>query len=224
MMSTTDSRTRIPRTLALIALGVVVAAGVGLYAAWSRGPEPADGVATPAADATETAVRRPAALKPRRGRSLSVADASRALDLIRPTREKYAEDFTLPLADGSQFRLANQRGKVIMINFWATWCGPCREEMPAMERLWRHQKDQGFVLVAVSLDANTDAVAPYVKQLGLTFPVALDPKMDAGNVYGVRALPSSFIVDRRGKVVALALGPRHWDGDAGQSLIEGYLR
>jgi len=163
-------------------------------------------------------------LKPRKGRVLTVADAVKALDLIRPSRQKLAEDFTLPLAGGKSFRLGAERGKVVMINFWATWCPPCREEMPAMERLWLHHKDQGFVLVAVSLDADPVVVPSFVDQYRLTFPVALDPKMDLGNAYGVRALPSSFIVDTQGYLAALALGPRSWDNDASHSLVEGLLR
>src|SRR5206468_1010947 len=107
---------------------------------------------------------------------------------------------------GQRFRLAEQRGKVLLVNFWATWCGPCREEMPAMERLWQRQKDQGFVLVAVSVDIDPKVVHPYLAKYKLTFPVALDPKLDVGNAYGVRALPSSFVVDREGYVAALGLG------------------
>lgn len=93
-----------------------------------------------------------------------------------------------------------------------------------MERLWRHNKDQGFVLVAVSLDADPRVVGPYLTKHRLTFPVALDPSLGLANAYGVRALPSSFVVDRGGYVAALALGPRPWDDDASHSLIEGLLR
>ena len=92
-----------------------------------------------------------------------------------------------------------------------------------MERLWQHHKDQNFVLVAVSTDANPGVVKPFLDRLGLTFPVALDPKLDLGNAYGVRALPSSFIVDRDGYLAALALGPRPWADDAAHSLVEGLL-
>ncbi len=93
-----------------------------------------------------------------------------------------------------------------------------------MERLWTRYKDQGFVLLAVSVDADPKLVNPYVADHKLTFPVALDPKLDLGNAYGVRALPSSFIVDRQGYLAALALGPRRWDGDAALSLVEGLLK
>src|SRR5207302_7379092 len=135
-----------------------------------------------------------------------------------------AEDFTLGMADGKPFRLSEQRGKTVIVNFWATWCPPCREEMPALERLYRQHKDHGLVLVAVSIDADPKIVPPYVQASKLTFPIALDPKADVANTYGVRALPSSFVVDRQGTMTALALGPRAWDNDASHSLMEALTR
>jgi peroxiredoxin len=212
----------------LLALVIVAAAGIAgaaLVAAIGASREASRGAAT--AEAPQSGGDAPpakVALKARKGRVLTVADAAKELDLVRPSRQKFAEDFTLPLVEGKKFRLAAQRGKVVMINFWATWCPPCREEMPAMERLWQHHKDQGFVIVAVSLDADPAVVKPFVDRHTLTFPVALDPKMDLGNAYGVRALPSSFIVDTQGYLAALALGPRSWDNDASHSLVEGLLR
>ncbi|MGH7279832.1 MAG: TlpA disulfide reductase family protein, partial [Candidatus Rokuibacteriota bacterium] len=143
------------------------------------------------------------------------------LDLIRPARQKLADDFTLPMPDGSRFTLAEHRGKVVFINFWATWCPPCLDEMPSMEKLYVQQRDNGFVMVAVSLDADPAVVAPFLARLGVTFPVALDPKLGVANTYGVRALPASFVVDREGYLAALALGPRRWDGAAAHSLVEG---
>ena len=156
----------------------------------------------------------------RGGRVLKLDDAIRELDLIRPSRQKVAEDFSLRTSDGGAFRLSDHRGKVVLVNFWATWCPPCREEMPAMERLYREHRERGLVLVAVSLDADPAVVAPYVNASRLTFPIALDPKAEIGNKYGVRALPSSFVIGRDGTMVALALGPRAWDNDASHSLVE----
>ena len=161
---------------------------------------------------------------PRTGRVLKLEDAIRELDLIRPSRQKVAEDFTLKTIGGGSFRLSDHRGKTVLMNFWATWCGPCREEMPAMERLYQRHRDQGLVLVAISLDANPALVPPYVKESKLTFAVALDPKADVANKYGVRALPSSFVIDRQGTMTALALGPRAWDNDASHSLVEALTR
>ena len=93
-----------------------------------------------------------------------------------------------------------------------------------MERLWRAQKDAGLVMLGVTVDADPGVVSPFVKRLGLTFPVGLDTKMELANTYGVRALPSSFIIDREGRLAALALGPRAWDNVAAHSLMEGLAR
>jgi peroxiredoxin len=163
-------------------------------------------------------------LTPRGGRVLKLDDAIRELDLIRPSRQKMAEDFTLKTSNGPSFRLSDHRGKTVILNFWATWCPPCRDEMPSLERLYRQHKDQGLVLVAVSLDADPKLVPPYVKESNLTFAVALDPKAEVANKYGVRALPASFVVDRAGTMTALALGPRTWDNDASHSLVEALTR
>ena len=151
---------------------------------------------------------------------LKLDDAIRELDLIRPSRQKVAEDFTLRTPGGTSFRLSDHRGKTVLVNFWATWCPPCLEEMPAMERLYQQHKGSGLIVIAVSLDADPSLVPPYLKQSKLTFPVALDPKAEVANKYGVRALPSSFVVDRAGTMTALALGPRAWDNDASHSLVE----
>jgi len=93
-----------------------------------------------------------------------------------------------------------------------------------MERLYRKQKAHGFVLAAVSLDADPGVVPAFVKKQGLTFPILLDPKSQVANTYGVRALPSTFIVDRQGTMAALALGPRPWDGPVALALVAGMLR
>jgi peroxiredoxin len=214
----------------LIAFVLAVVAAGGVLLGWSMGTQPPAeippaavvGPTSPSAS-TATAPAPITTAAPRQGRVLTLDDAFRELDLIRPSREKIAEDFTLGLADGRTFRLADHRGQVVLINFWATWCPPCREEMPSLERLHRQHKAQGLVLVAVSLDADAALVPPYVKTSKLTFPIALDPKAEVGNKYGVRALPSSFVVDRKGTLTALALGPRTWDNDAAHSLVEALV-
>jgi peroxiredoxin len=199
-----------------------VAAAVGLFAGENRlggelsSPSPAATVAGP----TKATV----AAQPRAGRVLTLPDAIRELDLIKPARTKRAEDFSLNTPGSGKFRLIDHRGEVVLINFWATWCPPCLEEMPAMERLYRQHRDGGFTLVAVSVDADSKLVAPFVTARKFSFPVALDPSMNMANTYGVRALPSSFIVARDGTLAALAIGPRHWDNDAAHSLIEGLAR
>ena len=93
-----------------------------------------------------------------------------------------------------------------------------------MERLWRKHKDAGFVLVAVSVDADPQKVVPFATAHKLTFPIVFDTKMAVAEKYGVRALPSSFILGRDGGLAALALGPRHWDNTASHRLIEAMAR
>jgi len=215
--------------LLIAALLALAAAGGAVFALSIGAPARDDrarvdgGSGAPKVAATAPPPTGPAAgpkLAPRAGRVLPLDDAIRELDLIRPSRQKIAEDFALPTPNGGSFRLSDHRGKTVLVNFWATWCPPCREEMPAMERLYQRHKDRGLMLVAVSIDADPALVPPYLKASKLTFPVALDPKAEVANKYGVRALPSSFVVDRAGTMTALALGPRAWDNDASHSLVE----
>jgi peroxiredoxin len=172
-------------------------------------------IAALAVSAPWAAPTRPGPVK-----ALSLDEAVKELDLIRPPRPKLAEDFTIPTTGGQAFKLSAHRGKAVFINFWATWCPPCLEEMPALERLWKAQKDAGFVLLAVTVDNNLKLATPFVERHGLTFTVGHDPKMELANTYGVRALPSSFVIDRDGRLAAIAVGPRVWDNVAAHSLIE----
>lgn len=207
----------------VVAVVVVALAGAGAMLVLTPAASPPESVRP--LQVTPTPLPTPpgavTVTKPRAGRVLGVDEALHELDLIRPSRPKQAEDFTVKLVDGRGFRLLDHRGKLVFINFWATWCPPCLEEMPAMERLWRQHQGSNFVMLAISLDADPKLVEPFLKEHGLTFAVGLDAKMDLANAYGVRALPSSFIVGRQGDLAALALGPRAWDNDAAHSLIEG---
>ena len=151
-------------------------------------------------------------------------DPFKALDLIKPARVQPAKDFIAPSPDGKPVKLADYRGKVILLNFWATWCPPCREEMPAMERLYQRYKDKGFVVVAVSVDSDIVVVPPFVKQNKLTFPIGHDPKMALAERYGVRALPSSFFIGRQGNLSGLAIGPRTWDTKPAYAVVESLLK
>jgi peroxiredoxin len=213
-----------PRKAPLVfALALVLAAvGVALYAA-ATAPRPEPPAPAAGRSSVDAAVR-PAAPRPSLVGGPGIDTALKQLDLIKPSRPKLAADFTLATPDGGNFRLADQRGKVVLVNFWATWCPPCLEEMPAMERLWRRHKDAGFVLVAISLDADPKKVPPFVSARKFTFPIALDPRMAVAETYGVRALPSSFVIDREGAMTGVALGPRSWDNAAAHGLVQGMLR
>ena len=125
-----------------------------------------------------------------------------------------APDFTLPDLNGTQYRLSDLRGKVVFLNLWATWCLPCRTEMPAMEELYRRLKHRDFVMLAVSEDVEgADIVAPFVAELGLSFPVLLDPDARLSPRYGVTGYPETFLIDREGRVVHHTVGPAHWNSE-----------
>src|SRR5262245_3785183 len=208
----TTMRSQLALTAVVVAVAVI--AGVGLFTILQSAPD------APAVAATDATSSRTATAPPARP---ILDEAVRELDVVRPPRLKRPEDFTVALLGVEPLRLSGQRGKPVMINFWATWCAPCREEMPAMERLYRRHREHGFVLLAVSVDTDAVLVRPFLEQHGLTFPVALYAKMSLANAYGVRALPSSFLVDRDGNLAALALGPRAWDNRVAHALVEGML-
>ena len=187
-------------------------------------PRSPDALARSAASAVSGDAPRSANARPRTGQVYSLEEAIKRLDLIKPARQKIADDFTLPTPAGGTFKLSDHRGKVVLINFWATWCPPCLQEMPAMERLYRQHKDAGFEMVAVSVDTDPAKVKPFLAAHKFTFWVVMDAPMALANTYGVRALPSSFIVDRKGTLAALAIGPRHWENAASHSLVEALVR
>ncbi len=131
-----------------------------------------------------------------------------------PTARKLpapAPDFVLPNLDGQATRLSNFRGKVILLNVWATWCAPCRDEMPTLERLQEHLAHEDFVVFAVSQDVDGLAtVKPYVSEYGYTFPVLIDVGGEIGRRYGVTGYPESFVIDRSGQVVYHHVGYNDW--------------
>ena len=150
-------------------------------------------------------------------------DPYKRLDLVRVTPRTPAPDFTVPSLTGRPLSLADFREHVVLLNFWATWCPPCREEMPSMERLYQRYGNRGVTIFAVSMDRNVPAVPPFVKGFGLTFPIGLDPESAVAGMYRVRALPTTIVVDRGRQIVAGAAGARDWDSSAAHAVIETLL-
>jgi peroxiredoxin len=111
-----------------------------------------------------------------------------------------APDFTLPSLDGPNLRLQEQRGQVVMINFWATWCGPCRVEMPHLARLYDKYRGSGFTVLAVNIDEDPYKAANLAKQLGMRFPVLLDKEKKVSRLYDLSTMPSTILVDREGRL------------------------
>ena len=127
-------------------------------------------------------------------------------------RGAQAPDFELPrLTEAPPVSLSALKGRVVLLNFWATWCKPCEEEMPAMERLYRELGPRGFELVAVSVDEEPGPVRDFRERLGITFPIALDPDQKSARLYQTMGFPESVLVDREGNIVERYIGPRDWD-------------
>jgi peroxiredoxin len=116
-------------------------------------------------------------------------------------------DFTLPALDGKSWRLRDLRGKVVLVNFWATWCPPCRKEMPDLQALYDKYKDQGFVVLSIS-DEETAKVAPFIAETKISYPVLLDPGSKVHESFAVEGIPKSFVYDRDGKMVVQSIDMR----------------
>ena len=135
-----------------------------------------------------------------------------------------APDFSVPDLAGQTVRLSALRGKVVLVNLWATWCPPCREEMPSMERLYQKLKTRDFQLLAVSQDEDgRRVVEPFVRQMKLSFPVLVDPEHQVGDRYGVWGYPETFVIDRSGRVADRVIGPRDWASPESIEKIEKLL-
>ena len=134
-----------------------------------------------------------------------------------------APDFTLANPDGKKLSLKDYRGKLVFLNFWATWCEFCRDEMPAMERLYREFKGKGFEVLAVNVkDKRSDALA-FVKKLKLTYPIMMDPEGEIGLLYGAFGMPATYLIDEKGMVLARLWGPADWYSPAARNLIKTLL-
>ncbi len=184
------------KTKRLITMGAVLSTALSLLLVWISAANPED-------------------------RSLESLYASVGIQRVSPPVE--APDFTLKNLEGSEVSLKDFEGKVVFLNFWATWCGPCREEMPSMERLWQRFKEEDFVILAVDLRESRGEVVSFMKEYGLTFPVLLDSKGEVGSMFGVRAIPTTYLLDSEGKIVGGAIGARNWESDDAFELIESLL-
>jgi thiol-disulfide isomerase/thioredoxin len=137
---------------------------------------------------------------------------------------KLAPDFTLKSNSGDNVRLLEQRGNVVLVNFWASWCGPCREEMPHLEELQQAYQDLGFTILAVNVDENPAKANILLDDVAVSFPILFDQDDNTSKLYDVRAMPTTVIIDRDGNQRFVHLGYKSGDEVKYQQVLKALLR
>ena len=152
--------------------------------------------------------------------------ADDAVPEVRPEVGHLAPDFTLANLEGETVSLSDFHGKkAVFLNFWATWCAPCRLEMPTMETAYHDYKNRGLEILAVSLDAGPQsAVNNFMQELKLTYPALLDPDMEVLRLYRMFSIPASFLIDKQGIIRFKELGYRNWTDPESRKLLEAILK
>jgi peroxiredoxin len=155
----------------------------------------------------------------------SRSDSFSKVGVFAAKNKPKAHDFSLvELTSGKPVSIRDFRGKVIFLNFWATWCPPCKFEMPAMEKLYQAYRERGLEIFAVSQDlTGPEAPREFIREMGLTYPAAVDEGLQVSQLYGVRGLPYSVFIDREGRVIGAAHGAREWFGEEAKEFIEELL-
>jgi peroxiredoxin len=133
-------------------------------------------------------------------------------------------DFTLPNLSGESVHLSDFKGNVILMNFFGTWCPPCREEMPSLEKAFQTNEDKGFVVLGIAGDKEKTTVESFVQTYKLTFPVLLDPENQVFRQYFVRGIPVTYLLDRQGQIATMYRGEADWSSREAQVLLEHLLQ
>lgn len=142
---------------------------------------------------------------------------------LKPTKPRPAPELNLPRLDGGGVNLAELRGRVVLVNFWAVWCPPCRKEMPSMERLSRMLADRPFTILASNAGESPEQIRPFLAEVPLTFPILLDQDSARMKAWRVFVLPTSFLVDKQGQIRYSLSGHIEWDAPETVGIIEKLL-
>jgi peroxiredoxin len=179
--------------LTYILIGLLLGGGVGFLIFWGF-PKQGQSETVPTGIDSD-------AIMPDEIISVSDGQASFGLQVGSP-----APDFVLEDATGEEYRLSDLRGNIVLLNFWATWCGPCLVEMPLLETEYQVYKDEGFIILAVNDGESAERVANFGEENGLNFPLLLDPSGVVQRLYEIRGYPSSVFVDEEGRVKFIHIG------------------
>jgi len=156
--------------------------------------------------------------------AIASPEAMKALGILEMRQPTAAPDVGMPTLAGTRLAMKDLRGKLVLVNFWATWCVPCQWEMPLMESLYQAYKDRGFVILAISIDqGDVDRVRAFVKDRKLTYPVGLDPSHEVARRFGITGLPATLLVAPDGYIKGVTYGPKEWDGTEARALIASLL-
>jgi peroxiredoxin len=157
----------------------------------------------------------------------SIAQAATPLvkaTIIAEADRPVAPAFEIENLHGGNASLADYKGKLVLLNFWATWCVPCTKEMPGMQTLWKEYKEQGLEIVAISVDEGARGrVETFSKMFGINFPILLDPESKVSDLYEVSGVPISFLIDRNGRMITRIVGTEDWLSDDTVSLVQELL-
>lgn len=136
---------------------------------------------------------------------------------------KPAPDFVLKDTKGKSWRLSELKGKVVFVNFWATWCPPCRSEMPSMQELVQTLPAKDFQMLAILSNDQAEVAERFAAGIGFSAPILLDPENLAARAYGITGVPETYIVDRQGILREAVIGPLHWNSPEARRMLAGYL-
>jgi len=152
-----------------------------------------------------------------------LADPWKDLGILRMDGSREAYDFRLEGMDGIPRSLKEFKGRVVLLAFWASFCPPCREEMPSLNALYNRWKDRGLMVLGISMDAGKEAAVRFMKRVGIDFPVLWDKHLEVGRRYRVYRIPMTFLIDGRGRLVGMAMGARDWDSPPAHKMIGAML-
>ena len=146
------------------------------------------------------------------------------IGVTKVERDIDAVDFSIKSLSGKQYNLSDFKGKVVLLNFWATWCGPCKSEVNDIDTLYRTLKDENFTVMALDIREKGKVIRKFMNKNEIDFPVYLDDTGNIASQYGVNGIPTTFIIDPDGKVVGWAVGPRRWGSVSSVALMRSLMK